>query len=259
MVTRARLALYRSLSRARVRREEGLYLVEGRRLVTEAIDSGAPLATVLVTEEFVGTREGAGLAALAAETGIPVEAIPTKELQRIADTKTPQGVVGIVLARESEERRLGDEGLVLALDGVADPGNAGTLIRAADAFAARAILFGPGSADPFHPKTLRAAMGSSFHVPIYRTGVLHDDLDTMRAGGARVYAATLDGEDLYRVNTDWPCRVLVLGSEAHGVSRPVRDVADYEVTVPCPGRAESLNVAMAGAIALAHLAGRNTA
>jgi len=254
MVTRSRLALYRSLSRARVRREEGLYLVEGRRLVTEALLSGAPLQTLLVTEEFRSSADGAGLVTLAADASVAVEPIPAKDLARIADTKTPQGVVGIVLFEEADAGTLRPEGLILALDAVADPGNAGTLVRAADAFAVQAVLFGPGCADRANPKTLRAAMGSSFHVPIFRTGDLAARLTALREAGAVVLAATLDGENLYRVKTGAAGTVLVLGSEAHGVSDRVRAVAAREVTVPCPGRAESLNVAMAGAVALAHLA-----
>jgi len=259
MVTRARLALYRSLIRARSRREEGLYLVEGRRLIAEAITSGAPLVTVLVTEEFRESSEGAGLVKAAADVGLAAENVPARDLARIADTKTPQGVVGVVRSLPPDESPLGEPGIVLALDAVSDPGNAGTLVRAADAFAARAVLFGPGCADPRNPKTLRAAMGSNFHVPVLTTSDLAARLTALRGEGAVVLAATLDGEDLTATNIDGARVVLVLGSEAHGVTPEVRAAADRAVTVPCPGRAESLNVAMAGAIALAHLAGRQSA
>ncbi|MEN8149174.1 MAG: RNA methyltransferase [Planctomycetota bacterium] len=259
MVTRARLALYRSLHRGKVRREEGLSLVEGRRLVAEAIASGAALVAVLVTEEFRSSEEGAGLAAAAEAAGLAAEDVPARELARIAGTKTPQGVVGVIRTSASDEAVLAEPGLFLALDAVSDPGNAGTLIRAADAFAARAVLFGPGCADPWHPKTLRSAMGSSFHLPILAVDDLAARLTGMREAGAVVLAATLDGEDLTAAKIDVSRVVLVLGSEAHGVTPAVRAAADRAVTVPCPGRAESLNVAMAGAIALAHLAGRQDA
>ena len=103
MVTRARLALYRSLARARARRAEGLYLLEGRRLVAEAMASGAPLAAVLVTEEFRESPEGAGLVRTAADVGLTAENVPARDLARIADTKTPQGVVGVVRSSEPDE------------------------------------------------------------------------------------------------------------------------------------------------------------
>jgi len=259
MATRARLALYRSLRRARTRREEGLYVVEGHRLVEEALLSGAPLETVLVTAAYRETAEGAALADRAASCGLEVEVLSAKEVDRIADTKTPQGVLAVVREVPADPAVLAAEGLFLALDAVSDPGNAGTLVRTADAFAVRAVLFGPGSADFLNPKTLRAAMGSTFHLPLLRIEDLPLRLREMRRAGARVLAATLDGEDLYAVKTRAARTVLVLGSEAHGVSREVRDAADLEVTVPCPGRAESLNVAMAGAVALAHLAREDTA
>jgi len=200
--------------------------------VTEAIRSGAPLATVLVTEAFGNSAEGAAVATLAAENGISVEPVPARELERIADTKTPQGIVGVVRAVETDEGDVAATGLILALDAVSDPGNAGTLVRTADAFAVRAVLFGPGSADPENPKTLRAAMGSNFHVPLVRARDLPARLGALRDAGAIVIAATLDGASLYDVNTAAPGRVLVLGSEAHGVSDAVRAVADREVTVP---------------------------
>jgi TrmH family RNA methyltransferase len=148
--------------------------------------------------------------------------------------------------------------LVLALDGVSDPGNVGTLVRTADAFDAGAVLASAGTADFFGPKTLRSAMGSTFHVPVLRTPDLPARLRELRRDGALVLAATIDGENLYEVDARVPCVVLVLGSEAHGVSREVREAADRSVTVPCPGRAESLNVAAAGAISLAILSRART-
>jgi TrmH family RNA methyltransferase len=249
MLTRARIALYRSLRRRRFRVEEGLYIVEGRRLVGEALQSGASVLTVIATEKFRTTAAGAALAAAAGDRGIPVEAAAAKDLERIAETKTPQGVVGVLSRKEPDPALLDAPGLFLALDGVADPGNVGTLVRSADAFGARAVLAGPGTADFESGKVLRAAMGSTFHLPLFRT----DDLPATLGRFTPVLATTLDGEDLYGLKFQPPSTVLVLGSEAHGVSREIAAAADRRVTIPCPGRAESLNVAMAGAVALAHL------
>lgn len=253
MPTRARLALLRSLARPAERRREGLYLVEGARLVIEALNSGAPVVEVLVTDAFAAGEAGAAVADAAAARRVGTERIPERELARVARTRTPQGVVAVVRHEEPDAAALSSPGLFLVLDGVADPGNVGTLVRSADAFGARAVVAGPGTADFENDKTLRAAMGSHFHVALLRVDDLAATLRAARAGGGRVVAAVLDGQDAYRVEPVAPRLFLVLGSEAHGVSEEVLALADDRVTVPCPGRAESLNVAMAGAVLLSRL------
>jgi TrmH family RNA methyltransferase len=258
MVTRARIARYRSLSRPKARREEGLYLIEGRRLVGEAVRSGAPVAEVLVTARFEGDH--ADLVREAAGIGAEVVRVPERELARIADVKTPQGVAAVIRRASAPPAVPEGDGLFLFLDGVSDPGNAGTLVRAADAFGAAAVIGAGETADFENPKVLRAAMGSTFHLPVLRLDDLEGALAGFRRGGGRVAAATLDGEDLYEYRPRAKRLAVVLGSEAHGVSERIRALADDRVTVPSPGRAESLNVAMAGAIVLSWLArGRSEA
>ncbi|MHC4859702.1 MAG: TrmH family RNA methyltransferase, partial [Planctomycetota bacterium] len=252
MISRSRLALLRSLHRREARAEQGLYLAEGRRLVMEALLSGAPVEEILVTEAFSATGEGAALVGRAG--GAAVTRIAERDLRRVADTRTPQGVLAVLARREGDRAALEGDGVFLALDGVADPGNVGTLVRSADAFGARAVLAGPGSADFENGKVLRAAMGSTFHLPLLTVADLPDALARMRAGGATVLATVLDGEDLYEVPGGSPRVCVVMGNEVRGVSPEVRATTDREITVPCPGRAESLNVAMAGAIVLSRLA-----
>jgi len=254
MVSRARLKLLRSLSRASVRVAEGIHLVDGRRLVGEAVASGASVEQVLVTARFRESPEGRELVARASAEGIAVDDLPARELERIADTKSPQGVAAVVRPRAPEADALGADRRLLVLDGVADPGNAGTLIRAADAFGFDGVLAGPGAAGFTNPKVLRAAMGSTFHLPLLRAEDLAAAIAARREGGAAVVAATLDGDDLWSVEPNAGGLCLVLGNEARGVSPEVLDLADRRVTVPCAGRAESLNVATAGAILLAWLA-----
>jgi TrmH family RNA methyltransferase len=255
MPTRARQKVLRGLLRAEGRREAGLFLVEGRRLVEEALRSGAPLTEILHTAAFAGSAPGRDLLAAARAAGVPAEALPERDLARLSDTTTPQGVVGVVRRRVPDPAAAAAEGLLLALDGVADPGNVGTLVRAADAFAARAILAGPGTADFENPKVLRSAMGSTFHVPCLPVPDLAATLAGLRRGGSFVVAATLAGRDAREIRAPGPRVVLVLGNEARGVSPAVLAQADAAATVVCPGRAESLNVAIAGGVLLALFAG----
>lgn len=252
-VTRARLKALAGLRRSAARRREGLYLAEGRLLVGEALVSGAAVEEALATAAFAAEPAGARLLARAGERGIPVHRLSARDLERLSDTKTPQGIVAVVRAREPDRASLDRPGILLILDGVSDPGNTGTLIRAADAFAARGVLAGPGSASPTNPKVLRAAMGSTFHLPVLEIADLPGELEARRAAGERVVAATLDGEAPVALGPgERLC--LVLGNEARGVSPEARARCAGAVTVPCPGRAESLNVALAGGILLALLA-----
>jgi TrmH family RNA methyltransferase len=257
MPTRARLRLLRSLARADARRAEGLYLVEGRRLVLEALLSRVPLAGVFVTAAFASGAHGPDLLEAAETAGVSVESVPEKDLAALADTKTPQGVVAVVRHVPSDLSILDrpGPGLFLALDAVADPGNVGTLVRAADAFAVRAVIAGPGTADFTNPKVLRGAMGSTFHLACVSVPDLPAALRRLRGSGAFVAAATLDGADTRELPPLPPRVSLVLGNEAHGVSAAARAEAETAVTVACPGRAESLNVALAGGILLALLSG----
>jgi len=252
MTSRARIALLRSLRTREARVEHGLYLVEGRRLVREALASGAPVEEVLATQAF--SDSDAGRALLAGAGGAVVSRISEKDLRRVADTITPQGVLAVVRRRDVDRFALRADGLFLALDEVADPGNVGTLVRSADAFGARAVIAGRGSAGFENPKVLRAAMGSTFHLPLFAVADLPGTLSDMRDGGAEVLATVVDGEDLYAFAPAGKKVCVVIGNEARGVSPEVRATADRAVTVPCPGRAESLNAAMAGTVVLSRLA-----
>jgi RNA methyltransferase, TrmH family len=255
MLTRARLKVLASLHRREVRITEGIYLVDGPRTVGEALASGAGVTDLLLTHAFASSPAGPALTRAAEGRGVPVTLIGEKESVRLSDTRTPQGAFAVLSRVEPDAEILVGDGLFLILDAVADPGNVGTLIRAADAFGCRAVVSGPGSADFENQKVLRAAMGSSFHLSLIRVGDLCSLLSKMTGSGAGILAATLSGADAYEVGASMGRRTgLVLGNEARGVSSEVLAAATAQVTVPCPGRAESLNVAMAGAILLSILA-----
>ena len=142
--------------------------------------------------------------------------------------------------------------LLLALDAVSDPGNVGTIIRTADWFGAGGVLLGRGCVEPFNEKVVRATAGSLFHIPIVDEVELLEVLAQAKATGFRVVVAAAGGSVSL---SDWrPAKrnVLVVGSEAHGVSADIRDSADVTVAIPRYGRAESLNAGVAAAILLAH-------
>lgn len=251
MLSRARRKLLVSLRRREGRTREGIYLLEGPRSIGEALAFGAPVRELLLTHALAETAVGQDLARSAQDAQVAVTVISENDCRLIADTRTPQGALAVLSRSDPSTDALIVDGLVLVLDHVADPGNVGTLIRAADAFGCRAVAAGPGTADFENQKVLRAAMGSNFHLSLVTVDDLPGTLSHLARNGTGVFAATLHGADAYQTAESAGRRVcLVLGNEARGVSPEVQSVVSQEVTVPCPGRAESLNVAMAGTVLL---------
>jgi len=244
-----RKALRALLSR-KGRNKAGRYLIEGPRMAEEALEWDVPLA-----EAFIAPEAGEAIEEIGdrlAEAGVPFTRVSEKDLRSVSDVVTPQGV--LLVGHREMPPPVPQAGLIVLLDTIQDPGNVGTLLRAADAFGADAVLACQGSADVMSPKVLRAAMGSAFHLPIIRTGPSGETAAGMASAGFTILAATLDGEDPYALESLPEKTVLVLGNEAGGVHPKVLQVADRRVTIPIPGPAESLNVAMAGAVLLSDLA-----
>ena len=223
------------------REAAGRILVEGEVMIREALNCGLAIHDALAVSrcaEFARTLEAAGAR---------VYEVPDRILDAVCPTRTPQGVCASFTPPEPAQlSALPDR--VVALDGVQDPGNVGTIWRTADAAGFQAILFGPGCADAMSPKVLRAAMGSGFRLPYARTDDLPGALDALRAKGYALIASDLRGEDFYRRADPGSRYALVIGSEAHGISPEVRALATMRVRLPMRGGAESLNAAVAAGI-----------
>ncbi|MCA0268743.1 MAG: RNA methyltransferase [Bacteroidetes bacterium] len=247
MLSRARLHAISQLSRRRERDEQGVLLLEGVRSVEAALDAGADLVELVVSAE---AAELPRVHALAARTAAPVHTAATRDLDRISSVETSQGVVAV--ARQPSPADLSAARRVLALDGVQDPGNVGTLVRTAAWFGLDAVVAGPGTADLFSPKVVRSAMGGLWDVPLVRAADLAETLRAWRGEDGRVAGATMDGQDA----AAWqPAErtVLVVGSEGHGLCPEVTALLDDPITIPGSPRrrgAESLNVGVAGGVLL---------
>jgi TrmH family RNA methyltransferase len=229
----------RRLARRRSSRlEAGAFLVDGPVLVADALDAGVGLRAAYVEEGAVPD-----LAARLGAAGVPVHAVAPGVLARVTDTVSPQGIVAVA-ERTAAPGRAGGEPLVVVLAGVGDPGNAGTLLRSAEAAGASAVWAAAGSVDLWAPKVVRASAGALFHVPV-RDGV--EPADVRAAGLTVVGTSVRDGVAYERADLTGPC-ALVLGNEAHGLDDAWRAAVDRWVTIPMAGRAESLNVAMAGTL-----------
>ncbi len=231
-----RLRAAADLLRGRDRRERGLHLAEGRTVVGEAL-LRAEVLEVLATPAHDDLDTGA----------VPRLRLPESLMERLSDAVTPPGVVAVVRTPDTTAP-VPSSGPVLVLDGVADPGNVGTLVRTAAALGAVAVVCVGPSADPFGPKAVRASAGTCYRIPVLRRTDLTTASDELRSGGRRVVGLAAGAGQPVAALAGLRGTALVLGSEARGVSD--RAVPDGWAHVPMPGGTESLNVAAAGAIAL---------
>ena len=236
-----KVTTWKSLKDRKGRRETGCFLVEGRKMSEEALASAFPVEAVLVDADRA--------AEFSLPANVPVFTMPAHVLAAVCDTKTPQGIAAVV--RMTDVPLTGKR--LVAMDGVQDPGNVGTIIRTADAAGFDGVLLSTQCADVFSPKVLRATMGSIFRMGIRVTEDLPGTLQKMVQGGASVLSSQLDGEPFYQRSPLNERFVLVIGSEGNGVTDEVKAVATHKVKLPMRGGAESLNAAVAAGIMMYEL------
>ncbi len=239
-----KVAVATRLRKRAFRDEDRRFLVEGVQGVEEALEDAARLELLFVT----GAHEA--LAARAAEAGVETYRVSEEVMAKLTSTVTPQGVVGVAPFVDVALEQLPSEGCVTLLHEVRDPGNAGTVLRTADAAGGSAVVFSHTSVDLYNPKTVRASAGSVFHLPVVRAAETPEAIAHLRSSGFRVLAMDARGsENLYAADLSAPL-ALVFGNEAHGLPQEIVALADASVRVPHAGRAESLNLAAAASVCL---------
>lgn len=167
-----------------------------------------------------------------------------KMFNNISDTVNSQGVIGIFKIQIKNQLENLNEKMILLLDKIQDPGNLGTIIRTADAAGIKTILFTKGTTDPYSPKVVRSAMGSIFYMNIIQL----DNIDLLKQKGYTIVSSALEDSINYKDLKINGKTILVLGNEANGVSKEILKISDTKVKIPIYGKAESLNVSIAGAI-----------
>jgi len=235
------IQLARALHNSKGRREHGLFLIEGQNAVSAALDVDFPIRALLCdeTEELLSER--------ALDKGIAVHRATSAITAYAGEAQSSLKALALGEIPAAKAGQFAD--FTLVLDGISDPGNVGTLWRAADAAGARSVL-SLGGADPFSPKVVRSAAGSTFHLPPARVENVGEFIARARAQGlALVCAEAHEGQSCF--DFAWPARAaLVLGHETRGISPELSAAADLRVSIPIFGRAESLNAAMAGTVLL---------
>ncbi|MBZ4666194.1 RNA methyltransferase [Mahella sp.] len=240
-----RIKLVRSLASSHGRKKSGLYFIEGARLVEEAIEANEDILFIVYSSDFSDNA----LMKLIIDNGIDNFSVLPDVFINISDTATPQGVLAVLKQQQRDWREITtlERCLLLILDAVQDPGNVGTMIRTADAMGFSAIVAGRGTADQYNPKVLRAAMGSSFHVPVYNDVPLSEAL-TELVERASVLAAVPRGGIAVNEAPLAERTAIVIGNEARGIDEEVMHKTTCAVSIDMPGRAESLNASIAAGI-----------
>jgi TrmH family RNA methyltransferase len=250
----------RDLQRRKARGRRGLALIEGVRLVEEALAAGLPFQGALVAPDLARTARGVELVAELERHAVPVEEIGARTFAQLADTETPQGIIAVIEPRRWAAAEFAPRpgAVALVIDGVQDPGNVGTLIRTAHALGASGTVLLRGSADPTSPKALRAAMGATFRHPVL---ALDDNAFIAWATkhGVTLWAAASDGiplrqaletRDEGRGGREKRSIAVIVGNEGAGIRPQLNAVAAQRVAIPLAQGAESLNVAVAAGILL---------
>lgn len=232
------IKLTRTLSLGKGRKEQGRHFIEGEKLVREAIASGADLIDVFLESGYTELDQ------ILNNKAVRVHQVSRTVMESLSNTKTPQRVCATIRTPDLTPPEIYPAGLIVALDRVQDPGNLGTILRTADAFGAKGLLLGEGCADPFAPKTLRAAMGSHYHLPVWQAE-LKRELTKLANKAVPLICGHLNGtETLPQIKQ--AC-VLVIGNESRGVSDEIAEIC-IKFKINMAGMAESLNASVAAAI-----------
>lgn len=247
MISKADIKLIKSLADRQTRIESGVFAVEGFKMVAEVLVSDYTVTRIFITRGTENEVTAAGI------RGAIVEEISPAEMERISHFKTPPGILALVKIPDRPFIDPSRDKLILALDGIQDPGNLGTIIRIADWFGIGDIVCSPGSADCNNPKTVQATMGALFRVNVH-----YLPLEGLLSGASEksvpVYGTVMDGDNIYEAQLS-ESGIIVMGSESHGISPEVGRLLSHRLLIP-PYPAdrhgsESLNVATAAAIVCA--------
>ena len=238
-----KLKLIRALQgRAKERREAGAFVVDGVRLVEDAVNSNWKLKFALF-DETLSERGRLNVERLTLN-GVDVEEVSTSLMKSLSETETPQGILAVLELAQLPLANSPD--FVLIPDQIRDPGNLGTLLRTAAAAGVQAVLLPPETTDAFAPKVVRAGMGAHFRLPIHSLN-WEEVAQVVKLAGLQVFLADMEGQSCWKADLRQPV-ALVIGGEADGASESARKLAHQKISIPMSGNVESLNAGVAGSV-----------
>lgn len=242
MITKNNIKQIASLRQQKFRKELGLFVVEGRKMTEELLKSNFKMVGLYATEAFLYEYPVFDKA----------EIVSDVQMQQMSGQDTPPGILAVVKIPQQGDIKTTSR-LILALDGIANPGNMGTLIRTAEWFGIHDVVCSKDCVELWNPKVVQATMGSLFRVKVWESD-LAVYLQQAKDEGKSIYGALLEGENLFQL-TSKPNGILVIGSESHGIRSDVLPCITHPVTIPrvCHSMTESLNAAVAGAILMAEM------
>jgi RNA methyltransferase, TrmH family len=230
------------MGRARERREANAFVIEGVRLVEEALVAGWPIQFVLYSDGL--TERGRDLINGLLARRIEVDEVAGDLLQKLSDTETPQGVIAILSFNPLPIPE--SLNFILISDQIRDPGNLGTLLRSAAATGVQAVLLSPETTDAFAPKVLRSGMGAHFRLPIH--SMPWEEMEPLsKSVNLQMYLADMEGQSCWETDLRPPL-ALIVGGEAEGASSEARRLANRKINIPMTGKMESLNAGVAGSV-----------
>jgi len=242
MLTKNTIKQIASLRQQKFRKELGLFVVEGRKMVDELLHSHFETVYFFATEAFLNDHPAFAEA----------ETVSEMQMEQMSGQDTPPGILAVVRIPEQKEIKTSSR-FVLALDGISNPGNMGTLLRTAEWFGITDVVCSPDCVELWNPKTVQATMGSLFRMQVWKAD-LPSFLHEASSKGKAVYGALLEGENLFEMR-EKPEGIIVIGSESHGIRADVLPCITRPVTIPRMGGSltESLNAAVAGGIIMAEM------
>jgi len=244
-LTKARIKHLQNLKLKKYRQNYTEFVIEGDKLITEALVENANILLLAATKTWIGDHKDK------IPKHISLEEVNEKEMEKISSFKTPQAAIALIEAPKQDiKKSLKKEDWILVLDGIQDPGNLGTIIRSADWFGVHTIVCSDDCVELYNPKVIQATMGSLFRVEIYYLNIG----EFLQQSHKIKYAATLNGENIFQINFEKP-GILVIGSESHGIRPEVLKHCTTKVSIPAYGKAESLNAAVATSILLSRIRG----
>jgi len=253
VLTRKELQYYASLNKKKFRESESQFLVEGKRIVEEGINSNLKPEIIFFTDEFYSTN--LEVIDKLKSLQIRLEKIGQTHFNKIADTKNPQGIAAVFHKKEIKSASVSKNNIIVALESISDPGNLGTILRTCAWFGIYDIIISPDTVDLYNPKVIRSSMGAIFHLQIKQATDFYAELIKLKNNGYSISFADVKGENIFNFKPKQKV-VVTFCNEANGASEKLTEICDSRISIPKLGEGESLNVAAAAAVIISHITNR---